>query len=100
MSRGRAPLWLLLLLASLPPPEEPRRPDPEPDPEPEPEPAKRNAAHGSSSATRPCDASDELPPADGIDAYHAHLDACYQCRAHPFAQCPIGDELLRRAVDP
>jgi hypothetical protein len=33
------------------------------------------------------------------DAYHRHLDACAQCRNHPFNQCAVGARLLREAVD-
>lgn len=31
--------------------------------------------------------------------FHAHLDACEQCRDHPMALCPVGARLLRAAVD-
>ena len=31
-------------------------------------------------------------------AFHAHLDACAQCREHPFDLCPTGSLLLRSSV--
>lgn len=31
---------------------------------------------------------------DQVDAFHAHLDVCRQCREHPFAICPNGYKLL------
>jgi len=31
---------------------------------------------------------------DPKDAFHAHLDACSQCRDHPFALCLVGLRLL------
>jgi hypothetical protein len=34
---------------------------------------------------------------DEIDAFHAHLDVCRQCRDHPFQLCRTGAELLVKA---
>lgn len=34
-----------------------------------------------------------------LDRYHAHLDACPQCRQHPFDQCLTGNTLIKAAVD-
>lgn len=34
-----------------------------------------------------------------MQQFHAHLDACDQCRTHPFNLCPIGMDLLRSAAD-
>jgi hypothetical protein len=31
-------------------------------------------------------------------AFHAHLDACAQCREHPFDLCPTGSLLLRSSA--
>jgi hypothetical protein len=31
-------------------------------------------------------------------AFHAHLDACEQCRLHPFDLCAAGEMRLRAAV--
>jgi len=33
-----------------------------------------------------------------IDSFHAHLDACQQCRDNPFDLCPTGAKLLRAAA--
>lgn len=33
-----------------------------------------------------------------VDAFHAHLDACRQCREHLFDLCPTGEPLLRAVV--
>ena len=35
---------------------------------------------------------------DRIDAFHAHLDECEQCREHPFDLCPLGGPLLESAA--
>lgn len=32
------------------------------------------------------------------DSFHAHLDACVQCRMHPFDLCPVGAALIVDAV--
>jgi hypothetical protein len=29
-----------------------------------------------------------------VEAFHAHLDKCAQCRHHPFDLCPIGGGLF------
>jgi hypothetical protein len=34
-----------------------------------------------------------------IDAFHAHLDACEQCRNGPFNLCPRGATLLQQTAD-
>ena len=36
--------------------------------------------------------------ADGVDRFHAHLDACEQCREHPFDLCATGSELIQVAA--
>jgi len=36
----------------------------------------------------------------GIDEFHAHLDACKQCREHPFDLCVVGGRLLVEAAGP
>lgn len=33
-----------------------------------------------------------------IDAFHAHLDDCFQCRSMPFNLCPIGARMIHQAV--
>lgn len=33
----------------------------------------------------------------GVDAFHAHLDACERCRTRPFDLCAVGAPLLARA---
>lgn len=33
-----------------------------------------------------------------VEAYHAHLDQCAQCRNNPFNLCPEGARLLHAAV--
>ena len=33
-----------------------------------------------------------------IDKFHAHLDACSQCRNHPFGLCTVGATLLKEAA--
>lgn len=33
------------------------------------------------------------------DKFHAHLDACEQCREHPFDLCLIGASLLASSLD-
>lgn len=33
-----------------------------------------------------------------IDKFHAHLDACEQCRNHPFDLCPLGAAYLEVAA--
>lgn len=40
------------------------------------------------------------PPAetDATRAFHAHLDACRQCREHPFELCAVGATLINAAV--
>lgn len=40
------------------------------------------------------------PPAPTVqtEAFEAHLDACRQCREHPFDLCVDGARLLREAV--
>lgn len=40
------------------------------------------------------------PPAETVDslAFHRHLDACQQCREHPFDLCGAGSFLLQQAV--
>lgn len=39
------------------------------------------------------------PPSDpDIAAFHEHLDACRQCREHPFDLCGPGTQLLFRAA--
>lgn len=35
-----------------------------------------------------------------IDAFYAHLDACEQCREHPFDLCPVGGPLLMATAGP
>lgn len=32
-----------------------------------------------------------------VQEFHAHLDACEQCREHPFNLCPEGEKLLHQA---
>jgi len=32
---------------------------------------------------------------ESIEKFHAHLDECKQCEAHPFDLCPVGDRLIR-----
>jgi hypothetical protein len=32
------------------------------------------------------------------EAFHAHLDACAQCREHPFALCEVGAVLLEASA--
>lgn len=34
-----------------------------------------------------------------MDAFHAHLDVCKQCFNHPLELCPIGNGLIRAAVE-
>lgn len=34
------------------------------------------------------------PEDRNIDAFHAHLDECEQCREEPFNLCPMGAELI------
>ena len=34
-----------------------------------------------------------------MDAFHAHLDVCKQCREHPLNLCPLGNGLIRAAVE-
>lgn len=34
-----------------------------------------------------------------VDAFHAHLDACQQCREHPMDLCPEGARLIHAAAD-
>ena len=36
----------------------------------------------------------------GIDEFHAHLDACKQCREHPFDLCVVGGRLLVESAGP
>lgn len=38
------------------------------------------------------------PPPAPLDLFHLHLEACAQCRAHPFALCPVGRALLHEAA--
>lgn len=38
------------------------------------------------------------PTEDSIAAFHAHLDACSQCRNHPFALCAEGARRLEKAA--
>jgi len=33
-----------------------------------------------------------------VERFHDHLDACPQCRDHPFALCLVGHELLTGRV--
>jgi len=33
-----------------------------------------------------------------VNAYHAHLDRCAQCRAHPWGLCPVGAAALNEAA--
>jgi len=33
-----------------------------------------------------------------IDKFHSHLDACGQCRNHPFDLCAVGATLLKEAA--
>jgi len=33
-----------------------------------------------------------------VDKFYAHLDACAQCREHPFDLCGAGSNLLREAA--
>lgn len=35
---------------------------------------------------------------DPMDAFHAHLDICQQCRDNPFALCAEGSKLLHQAA--
>lgn len=35
---------------------------------------------------------------DATRAFHAHLDACQQCREHPFDLCSTGAVLLKAAA--
>lgn len=37
-------------------------------------------------------------PSDEREAFHAHLDACPQCRNHPFDLCRIGEGLMRETM--
>jgi hypothetical protein len=37
-------------------------------------------------------------PSEGQLAFEAHLDACAQCREHPFDLCPAGANLLMLAT--
>lgn len=32
--------------------------------------------------------------------FHAHLDACAQCREQPFNLCAVGQKLVREALAP
>lgn len=36
---------------------------------------------------------------DKLEAFHAHLDGCEQCRDHPFDLCPQGKAALEAFVD-
>lgn len=38
------------------------------------------------------------PATDSVAAFHAHLDACPQCRTMPFNLCAIGGPLLALAA--
>ncbi len=38
------------------------------------------------------------PTGDLIAAFHEHLDACSQCRNHPFALCAEGAKRLLKAA--
>lgn len=33
-----------------------------------------------------------------LEAFHAHLDVCEQCRDHPFKLCPEGAKRLSEAA--
>jgi hypothetical protein len=39
-----------------------------------------------------------MTPAIATDLFHAHLDVCGQCEAHPFDLCKEGDRLIRIAA--
>lgn len=39
------------------------------------------------------------PAFDKLEAFHAHLDECEQCRNRPFDLCPQGKAALEAFVD-
>lgn len=41
------------------------------------------------------DENTPLPLRRAAEAFHAHLDVCNWCEAHPFALCGTGAELLQ-----
>lgn len=59
---------------------------------------KRCLARGAQAVTKafvvPVFTASKLP----ADDFHAHLDACHQCREQPFNLCPTGAARLSRAT--
>lgn len=54
------------------------------------------------SIARACDEANrviEEGAISNIDAFHAHLDECFQCRSMPFNLCPIGAGMIHLTVE-
>lgn len=39
-----------------------------------------------------------MTPWTKLEAFHAHLDGCPQCRANPFNLCEVGEQRLILAI--